>query len=181
IGLARRTIRRRARCERSCDPCGECGRALEVPTVKLKLGILAGAFNPPTRAHFALLDAASAVVDEAICVVPRTYPHKYFHGADLDRRVEMLQQAGVTCVVTEGGLFIEIARELRNTRPDAEIFFICGRDAAERIVNWDYDEPDTADRMFEEFGMLVAERQGLYVPPDHLRDRILPLNIAGAF
>jgi nicotinic acid mononucleotide adenylyltransferase len=63
--------------------------------------------------------------------VPRVYPHKHFHGAALEDRVEMLRIAGAgryRVQITEGGLFIDIARELR--RPDNEISFICGRDAA---------------------------------------------------
>jgi nicotinic acid mononucleotide adenylyltransferase len=35
--------------------------------------------------------------------------------------------------------------------------------------------------MFDEFHLLVAERQGAYTPPEHLRHRILPLNMADSF
>ena len=118
-----------------------------------RIGVLAGAFNPVTCAHLALINAALEVVDEAVCVVPRVYPHKEFYGAALQDRLEMLRLAGgrYRVEVTERGLFIDIARELRRTDPGAEIHFICGRDAAERIVTWDYGEPGAVERMFQEF------------------------------
>jgi len=137
--------------------------------------VLAGAFNPVTRAHLALAEAARGAVDEIVCVVPRIYPHKHFHGASLEDRIDMLTLVGGIdrVEVTEGGLFIDIARELR--RGDVEIFFICGRDAAERIIHWDYGEPGAIERMLEEFSLLVAERGGMYEAPAHLRHRVHPL------
>jgi nicotinate-nucleotide adenylyltransferase len=139
--------------------------------VKKHIGILAGAFNPVTRAHLALTHAAREAMDEVICVVPRAYPHKHFHGASLEDRIEMLKLAGIDRVeVTDGGLFIDIARELRRT--DTEISFICGKDAAERIIHWDYGEPGAIEKMLEEFSLLVAERGGTYEAPTHLRHRI---------
>jgi len=140
-----------------------------------KLGILAGAFNPLTRAHLALAEAAAQHVDEVICAVPRAYPHKEFHGAALEDRVEMLRLAGCRVAVTEKGLFIEIARELHET--NTEIVFICGRDAAERIVGWDYGEQGAIERMLEEFALLVADREGSYKPPPHLSHRVQRLHL----
>lgn len=140
--------------------------------MKKQIGVLAGAFNPVTRAHLALAGAARGAVDEIVCVVPRVYPHKHFHGASLEDRIEMLRLAGGhdRVEVTEGGLFIDIARELR--REDVEILFICGRDAAERIIHWDYGEQVAIERMLEEFSLLVAERGGTYEAPVHLRHRV---------
>jgi nicotinate-nucleotide adenylyltransferase len=147
--------------------------------VKKHIGVLAGAFNPVTRAHLALADAATRVVDEVICVVPRIYPHKHFHGAALEDRIEMLKLAGCRVETTERGLFIDIARELR--RADEDISFICGRDAAERIIEWDYGAPDAIEKMLEEFSLLVAEREGRYEPPEHLRSRVRHLHLDGDF
>ncbi len=136
-----------------------------------------------TRAHLALVDAALAAVDEAVCVVPRTYPHKELQGASLDERLKMLQKAGgrYRVEVTEGGLFIDIARELRRAKPESEIYFICGRDAAERVVSWNYGDPAAVDRMLEEFHLLVADRHGAYSPPEHLRHRVHSLGFSSAF
>jgi nicotinate-nucleotide adenylyltransferase len=151
--------------------------------VKLKrVGVLAGAFNPVTRAHIALADAALRAVDEVICVVPRVYPHKHFHGAALEDRVEMLRIAGAgryRIEITEGGLFIDIARELRQTETD--VAFVCGRDAAERILHWDYGEAGAIEKMLDEFSLLVAERGGKYEAPEHLRHRVHPLSLAADF
>jgi nicotinate (nicotinamide) nucleotide adenylyltransferase len=140
--------------------------------------VLAGAFNPLTKAHLALVDAALAIVDEVILVVPRVYPHKEFHGASLEDRIEMLRLAGGShrVEVTAGGLFIDIARELR--QPDTEMHFICGRDAAERIIEWDYGEAGAIEKMLDEFSLLIAERGGMYEPPPHLRHRVRHLETA---
>lgn len=145
-----------------------------------RVGVLAGAFNPVTRAHLALAEAAGEVVDEVICVVPRVYPHKHFHGAGLEERIEMLKLAGGYRVeVVEGGLFIDIARELR--RADTEVLFICGRDAAARVIEWDYGEAGAVERMLEEFSILVAERGGTYEAPEHLRHRVHRLELGEDF
>ena len=151
--------------------------------ISKRIGVLAGAFNPMTRAHLALLEAARPEVDETMCVVPRTYPHKEFHGASLQDRIEMIQGAvaGSRVEVTQSGLFVDIARELRQAQPEREIYFICGRDAAERIVTWDYGKPGAIERMFEEFQLLVAARQGEYSPPEHLRGRVHRIEIGPAF
>jgi len=141
-----------------------------------RVGVLAGAFNPVTRAHVALAQAARGGVDEILCVVPRVYPHKHFHGASLEDRIEMLKLAGFDRIeVTERGLFIDIARELQ--RGDTEISFICGRDAAERMIHWDYGEPGAIEKMLEEFSLLVAERGGKYEAPAHLRHRVHRLTL----
>ena len=147
----------------------------------MKLGILAGAFNPVTRAHLALAEAAAQVVDEVVCVVPRVYPHKEFHGAGLDNRIEMLKlSAGPFRIeTTERGLFIDIARELR--KPGSDVFFICGRDAAERIVTWDYGESGAIEKLLAEFSLLVAEREGVYEPPAHLRHHVHHLKLGSDF
>ena len=144
-----------------------------------RVGVLAGAFNPLTKAHLALADAARGLVDEVTFVVPRTYPHKEFHGAAFLDRIEMLRLAAGNhrIEVTDGGLFIEIARELR--QPDTEVQFICGRDAAERIIEWDYGEPGAIEKMLDEFSLLIADRGGEYEAPAYLRHRIHRLDLNG--
>jgi nicotinate-nucleotide adenylyltransferase len=146
-----------------------------------RIGVLAGAFNPVTCAHLALAEAAERVVDEVICVVPRVYPHKRFHGAALEDRIEMLKIAGgrYRVELTEGGLFIDIARALR--QPDTEISFICGRDAAERVIDWDYGEAGAIEKMLAEFSILVAERGGTYIAPAHLEHRVHRLELIDDF
>ena len=87
---------------------------------------------------------------------------------DLDCRVEP----------TSHGLFIDIARDLQRRYGDrVQLFFLCGADAAERVVNWDYGEAGFAERMLREFHLLVAPRKTEYRPPPHLRDWIHPLSL----
>jgi nicotinate-nucleotide adenylyltransferase len=145
--------------------------------VKKHIGVLAGAFNPVTRAHLALAEAALGsfenAVDEVIYVLPRVYPHKQIQDASLEDRIEMLRIAGAgqyRVETTAGGLFIDIARELRHA--DCEISFICGRDAAERVIDWDYGEAGAIEKMLDEFSLLIAERGGTYEAPAHLRHRV---------
>src|SRR5438105_12585441 len=127
-----------------------------------QLGILPGAFNPPTVAHVALARAAlnSSDVDEVVFVLPRQLPHKEFSGATLEQRLEMIAAVAIdpafSVALTEGGLFIDIAEECRAAYGHAvRLRFLCGRDAAERIVNWDYGHPGAFANMLTRFDLLV--------------------------
>ena len=145
-------------------------------------GILAGAFNPPTIGHLALIDAAQPYVDQVICVVPREFPHKRYDGATLAERLEMLDRIAtahpIDVAVAERGLFIDIAREAKAAfgRP-ADIAFICGSDAAERILNWDYGHPGAIEEMLDEFRLLVADRDVVFQPRPDLASRMEALTI----
>ena len=156
---------------------------MTTPASPNRIGVLAGAFNPVTRAHLALVEAGLQVVDKVVCVVSRVYPHKEIQGADLETRVAMLRHAGNRhgVVVCERGLFADIARELRPQHPNAELYFICGRDAAERVIHWDYGDPRAIDRILKEFRLLVASRRGELDAPLHLRHRVQPLRLVGDF
>lgn len=147
------------------------------------VGVLAGAFNPLTRAHLALIEAGLKMVEEVICVVPRLYPHKAMEGAQFDERLAMLRAAGrgYSVATTRGGLFEEIARELRGSHPGASFEFLCGRDAAERVLNWNYGPGHSLEVMLQEFGLLVAARQGHFTPPAHLKARVRPLPVSGGY
>ena len=148
-----------------------------------RLGILPGSFNPPTRAHLALAEAALGELDEVVLVLPRTFPHKNYDGASFTQRADMLRallhgRPRLAAATSVGGLFIEIALECRAAYgPNVELAFVCGRDAAERMVGWDYGKPNFINRILEAFHLLVACREGAYEPPQHLRQHIhaLPL------
>lgn len=146
-----------------------------------RIGVLAGAFNPVTRAHAELARAARPLVDEIVAVVPRSYPHKELHGATLHQRIEMISRAALAdrIEIVDAGLFIEIARFLH--QPGAHLDFICGADAAERVIAWDYGEPGAIDKMLAEFSLLVAPRATPFTPPDRLRHRIRRLEVAPGF
>ncbi len=179
-----RSLRLRWRLRPSVDIEGGCVRRILLAigcTVK-RIAILAGAFNPVTRAHLALANAASGVVDEVVCVVPQVYPPK-----DLEEGLVSISACrcfgalwgAITEVErTDGGLFVEIAREMRVREPRSEIHFVCGRDAAERILHWDYGEAGFAKRMLEEFGLLNPGRGGKeFVAPSGLGRRVRPLRL----
>ena len=155
---------------------------LKFPAPPRRLGILAGGFHPITRAHIALAEAALSQVGEVLFVMPREFPHKRYEVVALGDRIEMVRQSvqgeprfGVA--VSDGGLFLEIAREARRHYPGAELWFLCGADAAARIVEWRY-EGESIEEQLDEYGLLVADRQARYEPPPHLVQRIrqLPLD-----
>jgi len=139
------------------------------------VALLPGAWNPPTLAHVAVARAARAWTEEAVLVVPRSFPHKGFEGPGLERRLEWLKRLAAdefSVAVADQGLFIDMAREWRRVAGDGRIFVVCGTDAAERIVNWDYRPGDSIERQLEEYELLVAARGSAYVPPAHLAARI---------
>ena len=149
-----------------------------------RLGVLPGTFNPPTRAHLALAHAGLAHCDEILFVLPRALPHKDYGGVGFHDRLSLLAGAiephpQFAAAASGGGLFLEIAAECRDAYgPRVEIAFLCGRDAAERIVGWKYEREEMLAEMFQQFSLLVARRQGEYVAPDHLAGRIRCLEIA---
>jgi nicotinate (nicotinamide) nucleotide adenylyltransferase len=149
-----------------------------------KLGVLAGSFNPPTIAHEELVSAARFHVDEVLCVVPSVFPHKEYLGATLEQRLEMLaaaeSMAHGSIATSEKGLFIDIARECQaHYGSGTRLYFICGRDAAERILAWDYGRPGVVEEMLREFELLVAGRGGGFRPPAEFQHRVHPLGLRG--
>jgi nicotinate-nucleotide adenylyltransferase len=150
-----------------------------------KLAILPGAFNPPTRAHLAMAESALAIVDEVLFALPRAFPHKEYTGAGFEARAKMLRAAiaghpRFSLAAAEQGLFIDIAREARREYgPDTELFLLCGRDAAERIVSWDYGPGDSIQKQLEVFELLVASRGGCYEPPASIRNRVRSISLPG--
>ena len=151
-----------------------------------KLGILSGTFNPPTRAHLALADAALELVDGVLFVMPRVLPHKSYEGVSFDARLRLLQDATAGrprfwVAASERGLFIDIARECRAALgPGVELAFVCGRDAAERALNWDYGRPGAFLDMLQQFQLLVASRKGSFQIPEQMASRIQLLRVDAA-
>lgn len=142
-----------------------------------RLGILAGTFNPPTCAHLGLAEAALAHVDRVLLTLPGVLPHKSWEGASREQRGELLRAVAETreeygAAVSEGGLFIDMVREAKQLFPSAEFSLVCGRDAAERIVGWDYGQPGAIYDLLREFSLLVAPRLGNYEPPPRIRHAV---------
>ncbi len=151
------------------------------------MAILAGSFNPPTIAHRALACCSQLEVDELLCVVPRALPHKPYFGATVEERLWMLAHSDLpepfSIASSDEGLFLDIARECRvHYSEQAKLYFLCGADAAERILTWDYGRPGVVDEMLREFSLLVAPRANCqYVPPARLAGRIRALPLSEPF
>ncbi len=155
------------------------------PAKRGRIGILPAAFNPLTRAHLALVDAAEAQyrLDQAVLLLPTEFPHKPYVGASFQDRIAMLEEALASrpqraIAASEEGLFFRIAGAFRQVcGPGVELFLLCGRDAAERIAGWDYGEGPSFSRQLEEFQMLVASRQGAFRVPAEYRERMHPVEL----
>ncbi|MEO8370984.1 MAG: hypothetical protein ABI806_17510 [Candidatus Solibacter sp.] len=136
-----------------------------------RIGVFPGSFNPVTVAHLAVAGAALNVVDEVVFVLPREFPHKTYSGASFSQRLAVLASAvrefpRFSIAAADGGLFLEISAECREAYgSDVRQSFLCGRDAAERIVNWDYGRAGALQEMLGQFDFLVAARHGEYVAP----------------
>jgi nicotinate (nicotinamide) nucleotide adenylyltransferase len=154
------------------------------PGQPARIGILPGAFNPPTVAHLALAHSALSHAEEILFVLPEALPHKSFDGAPFEARVAMLLAATVdtprsSVGVSEAGLFRDIAAECREAYGEGARFsFLCGRDAAERILHWDYGGETSVTEMLREFDLLVAARRGELEAPLHLRHAIEQLYLS---
>jgi nicotinate-nucleotide adenylyltransferase len=140
-----------------------------------RLGILSAAFNPITRAHVALVQSAyhHYQLHEVLFVLPITQPHKLIHDAPIDARLRMMELAvqgnpAFSIGACTHGLFIDICRAAAAAYPpETRLWFITGRDAAERILTWPYPDPAKAlSELFAQAELLVADRQGAFVLPD---------------
>ncbi len=152
-----------------------------------RVAIFPGAWNPPTVAHLAIARAALAWADEVVWLLPRAFPHKSFDGASFEDRLLMLRRIaadhpGFSVAIADGGLYVEMADEARDFfGPNPAIALLCGRDAAERIAVWDYGRPGVFDRMLERYTLLVAGRDGEYLPAAHHTERVIPLPMGASF
>jgi nicotinate (nicotinamide) nucleotide adenylyltransferase len=143
------------------------------------LGILPGTFNPITVAHLALAEAGLTMVDQVLLVLPRVLPHKSWSGATFEDRLALVldavaDQDRMAVGSTTRGLFVEIADECRHAYGShVRLSFLCGADAAQRIANWDYGDPEAFAQMMRQFDLLVAERGDQFALPHR------PLKLAG--
>lgn len=149
-----------------------------------RVGILPGSFNPITTAHVALAGAALSEVDEVVFVLPRVFPHKDYSGASFEDRIAMLRASAdhpsFSVATSDGGLYIDIVRECRDTYGDEpKLVCLCGRDAAERIAGWDYGRPGAFAEMLSEFELLVASRAGSFEPSPEIAHAIRCIDVPG--
>ena len=143
-----------------------------------RLGVLGGAYNPITLAHLSMADAAVQTFDlhEMLFLLPEVPPHKTIFGASLKQRLEMMQLAVDDCPyasvgLSTHGLFIDIYQALQGIYPQqCDVFFVTGRDAAERILTWNYADAEAALRqMLTSFQLIICDREGAFrLPADPL-------------
>ena len=96
--------------------------------------------------------------------------------------IELIESAGLpdahSIGIAERGLFLDIARECReHYGSETRLYFVCGRDAAERVIGWDYGRSGMHEEMMVEFDLLVAPRGGPYEPPAQWRGKIHELRV----
>ena len=147
-----------------------------LPPSNGRLGVLGGAYNPITRAHLLLAHYSREQykLHEIIFVLPRTLPNKPLVGVSIEQRLEMMRLGTaaipyISLGLCSHGLFIDICTGLKQIYPQKpEIFFITGRDAAERILSWPYtDAASVLAQMFASFQLLVFEREGKLDLPEN--------------
>jgi nicotinate-nucleotide adenylyltransferase len=140
-----------------------------LPPSNPRLGVLGGAYNPITRAHLLLARCSKEQfkLHEIIFVLPKTLPNKPVVDTSVEQRLEMMRLGTtdapyISLGLCTHGLFLDICAALQKVYLQSpEIFFITGRDAAERIINWTYPDPAEAlAHMFASFQLLVFEREG---------------------
>ena len=140
-----------------------------------RLGVLGGAYNPITMAHLALADTVVNTfgMHEVLFVLPQVPPHKTIFGASLAQRLEMMclaveDRPYAAVGLSTHGLFLDMYQGLLGVYPrHTEVFFLTGRDAAERILTWPYDDAAVAlHQMFTAFQLIVCDREGPFQLPD---------------
>jgi nicotinamide-nucleotide adenylyltransferase len=135
-----------------------------------RIGVLSASFNPPTRAHVALLEAARAAfdVEEGVCLLTLLHVEKPLVGFGMSERLRMLlaiARARPACSVAlcNRPRFFEMAQALRDAVGEGpQLFFLIGGDTLIRLFDPRY-YPDlameaTLDRLFAAARLLVAPR-----------------------
>ena len=132
------------------------------------MGVLGSAFNPPHLGHLALAQEAWAQLElaEVVLVPTGRAPHKEIEadpGADV--RLEMtrlavegderLRVSEVETERDEPSFSYRTLELLRERRPDEELVFVMGADAAAGLESW-----RSPERILELAGLGVAERKG---------------------
>jgi nicotinate-nucleotide adenylyltransferase len=110
---------------------------------------------------------------EVLFLLPEVPPHKTIFGASLEQRLEMMHLAVeerpyAAVGLSTHGLFLDMYQGLLGVYPPhTDVFFLTGRDAAERILTWKYDDAAAALRqMFTAFQLIVCDRDGPFHLPD---------------
>lgn len=135
-----------------------------------RIGVLSASFNPPTRAHVALMESAREAFDleESVLLLAITHVEKPLVGFGLRERLEMLRaialgRPGWSIALCNRARFFEKARALRGAVGEGpELFFIMGGDTLVRLFDPRYypDLPmeSALEQFFQTARLLVAPR-----------------------
>ena len=135
---------------------------------KGRLGIFPASFNPPTKAHVALIREARKKydLDEVLVLLDLQAMDKRIVGAPPELRIEMLQitfrrDPKISIGLSNRGLFLEKIKPLRKLFPSlVTIYFIVGFDTVLRVMDKKYyrNRKRSLDNLFEACQFLVANR-----------------------
>jgi len=135
---------------------------------KGRLGIFSASFNPPTKAHLALIRKAGRLesLDETLVLLDAQAMDKKLIGAGLEDRVIMLKKLfqrdpRISIGISNRGLFAEKLLPLKRLYPSPTSFiFIVGFDTILRVMDRKYykNPEESLDKLFRESCFLVANR-----------------------
>jgi nicotinate (nicotinamide) nucleotide adenylyltransferase len=135
---------------------------------KGRLGIFPASFNPPTKAHVALIREAAKrfKLDEILILLELQAMDKRIVGAPLCDRLVMLKllferYARMSIGLSNRGLFVEKREPLRSLFPMPICYvFIVGLDTMLRVMDRKYydDGPEELDRLFHDIRFVCANR-----------------------
>ncbi len=151
-----------------------------------RLAVFPGAFNPPTRAHEAMALAALAHAEEVVLTLSARMPHKPLDPSEVEQRLGWMRLLAeddprISVALCDTGLFVDMAREARSTTGVEQVSIVCGRDAAERAMGWNYGDSPGFDEQLSEFTLLVAPRLGKIEVHPTLAGRIEHLDLEDQF
>lgn len=93
-------------------------------------------------------------------------------------RASIAKHREFAVALSESGLFRDIADEFRAVYgPGVRLSFLCGRDAAERVLHWNYGDGTTAAEALRNFDLLVTGRRGELETPLHLQHAVTRLHL----
>jgi len=133
------------------------------------LGVLSGSFNPLTRGHAALVEAARrADVEAVLLLLPLRAVDKeaVTRASAVDRALMLTEwaahQTGVGVAFVNRGLYMEQAALLAARFPDSRIVFIVGHDKIAQIFDPRYyeDRDGALRELFARSSFRVAPRAG---------------------
>jgi nicotinate-nucleotide adenylyltransferase len=133
---------------------------------RLRAAVLLGAFDPPTNAHVAILNAAAGHLGlpGMLCATSVTLarpPERLLDDRTRVRILEALAESeGFALYVAGAGTYLAVARELRSS--GIEPAFVVGSDKLPQLADSSFHEDGTAgvEATFREVDFVVIERPG---------------------